>query len=168
MAENNQKLTLDLISKAHEKYANIKQIDVQLEVNGEIKTFKLEMYKYFSPVGIKECLTEFIRNMDYAKSSSKDGFGNIQEPYLMYLLIKHFTNLGETMPNTFKEQLASLTHMMNTSAFFQIMVHFDEEEIKKIREELEIMLVTFQDNYQIVEEIKKKAKGKIQNEDLLE
>jgi uncharacterized protein YpbB len=168
MAENYQQLTDGLISIAHEKYDNIKLIPVNLEIDGEVKTFELEMYKLFSPVGIKECLQEFVVNMDYAKSANKDGFGDVLEPYLMYLLIKHFTNLGESMPNTFKEQLGSLKHMMNTTAFFQIIIQFDPEEIKKIKEELEILIETFEDNYQILEELKKNAKGKLENPELVE
>jgi uncharacterized protein YpbB len=168
MAENIQQLNFDLISKAHEKYENIKLIPVKLEIDGEVQEFELEMYKLFSPVGIKECITEFVANIDYAKNTNREGFGDIQEPYLMYLLIKHFTNLGESMPNTFKEQLASLKHMMNTTAFFQIMLHFDENEIKKIKDEMESLLETFEDNYHIFEEMKKEARGKIENEDLLE
>jgi hypothetical protein len=168
MAENKELLNLDLLSKAHEQFENIKEIPVNLNIDGEVRTFTVEMYKYFSPVSIKECLQEYVRNMDYAKVSNRDGFGDIAEPYLMYLLIKHFTNLGETMPSEFNKQLNSLKQMMNTSAFFQILIHFDEEEIKKIKEDLEVMMVTFEDNYKIIEEIKNKAKSQVENKFLVD
>lgn len=168
MEKEKQTSPLDLIAKAHEKYENIKEIPVKLEIEGEVQTVNVEMYKVFSPVGIKECVTEFIGNIDVAKNINKQGFGDVQEPYLMYLLIKHFTNLGEHMPNNFKEQLLSLKQMMNTTVLFQLMVHFDESELDKIKEELEIALETFEDNYQIVEEIKKMAKDKVVNKDLLD
>lgn len=163
-----EKLTYDLISRSHEKFSNVKVITVKIEIEEEIKEFELDMYKYFSPVGIKNCSIEFIKNIDRARKEDVDGFGNVQEPYLLWLLIKHFTELGESMPNDFKEQMASLKEMIDTTAFFQIIIHFDENQIDLIREELEIAIATHEVNINYVSEMKKTFEKSLKDKSLLD
>lgn len=168
MSEQVQDFSLDILSKAHDKYENIKEVFVNVEIDGEVKTFKVEVYKVFSPVGIKQCVKEYVSNLDVAKNVNPNGFGDVTEPYFLYLLIKHFTNIGEQMPSNFKEQLVSLKHMMNTTVLFQIILHFDENEINKIKEEIEFIMEAFEDNSKILDGIKKKAEDEVDNKDLLE
>lgn len=156
-------LTMDMVEQANVEYENIKEILVDIEINNEIKIVKVSMYKVFSPVAIRDCLTEYIRNMEKAKNISKLGFGDIAEPYLFYLFIKYFTTLGEEMPTKFNEQLHSMTHMINKGVLFQIVAHFEEEEIDLVVEELDNLTKTFEDNYGLIDEMKKLARDKVHN-----
>lgn len=163
-----EQLTLDLISRSHEKYQNVKIVPVSLDINGELKKFEFEMYKHFSPIGVKDCITEFIKNIDKARKVDKDGFGDIAEPYLMWLLIKHFTELGKSMPSDFQEQFYSLREMIDTSAFFQIMIHFDQEEVVLIKEELEIAIATFETNKNYISDLRDKTLLELKDKTLLD
>ncbi len=169
MKENTaQKLTLEVIEKSNSQYEELKPIEVKLEIDGEIQTFELGVYEKFSPVSIKELIVEYISKIDLARKVNKDGFGNILEPYLMYLIIKHFTELGESMPNDFKKQLSSMKQMMNNSSFFQILSQFDEKEINKIKEQLEVMIATVNENSEALEELRKEYFDKLQDKSLLD
>ena len=169
MSKKNQKLTLDVVEQASSKYDEVKTGYVNIEVDGENKTFEIDIKKNFSPIGITNLISEFIKNMDFAKNVNKEGFGGISEPYLMYLIIKHFTSLGDSMPNKLDKQLVSLQHMMNTGTFFQIVVQIDEKEIKKLKEKLDEMMKTFESRLDLVEELKDEFYGdKIKNVALME
>lgn len=159
-------LTMDMIEQAHIEYENIKEILVDVNINNEIKIAKVSMYKVFSPVAIKNCLTEYIRNMEVAKNINKLEVDNIAEPYLFYLFVKYFTTLGEEMPTKFNQQLMSMTHMINTGVLFQILAHFDENEIDLVVEELDKLVESFEDNYGLVEEMKLLARDKIHHKEM--
>lgn len=160
--------SLEMLEKSNEKFTNIKEVAITTEVDGEDKAFKVEMYKVFSPIKIKECIVEYIKNTQIARNIDRDMFGEITEPYLFYLFIKHFTLLGDNMPNDFKKQLLSLEHMINTGVLFQILVHFDEQEVERVKGELEQALQTFEDNYGLIEAIKEEAKYVIENEGMID
>lgn len=163
-----QELPLEMLEKSSDEFANVKEVAVFVKVGGTDMPFKVEMYKMFSPLKIKQCVVEYIKNMDKARKLDTEGFGDISEPYLFYLFIKHFTVMGESMPNDFSAQIKSLEHMINTDVLFQLMVHFDEAEVERVRDELEQALNTFDDNYGIIEEFKKEAKYVIENEGIMD
>jgi hypothetical protein len=164
--EEIQKLSMEFISKASEKYENIKEVELELEIDGENKKFVVELYKHFSPISIKKCISEFVEKMERAKIVDKNGFGNITQPYLIFLIIKHFTTLN--LPESFEEQILTLEKMVNTGILFKIFLNFDEEEIKKINDELEFILNNFDKNKEIVEGLKKEFRNKIENKFLLD
>ena len=163
-----EKLTSELISRSHERFENIKVIPVNVDVDGEIKEVELEVFKLFSPTKIQECTREFIQNIDKARKVDRDGFGDITEPYLMWLIIKHFSEMENSMPNDFEKQIMSLKQMINTGVLFQIIVHFDNEQIELIKESLEIALATFNENEPHLIELKKRIKSELNDKSLVE
>lgn len=169
MSKKNQKLTLDVVEQASSKFDEVKTGFVNIEVDGENKIFEIDIKKEFSPIGITNLITEFIKNMDFAKNVNREGFGNISEPYLMYLIIKHFTSLGDSMPNKLDKQLVSLQHMINTGTFFQIMVQIEQSEIEKIKCKLDETLKTIESRVDLLEDLKDEFYGdKIKSVALME
>lgn len=167
-ANDVEELTLDMLTLANEKYANLKEILIEMEVEGKPRIFRVGMYKAFSPFAVKDCVMEFIKNISTARIFDKDGFGDIQEPYLMWLLIKHFTTIGESLPSDFSKQLDSLKVMINNGIFFQMVIHFDEDEVAKINTEMNEVLEAFVGNKEIFEEIKNRNADKITDKSILE
>lgn len=166
MTEQIQNLSMELIEKASEKYSNIREVVVKMEVDGVVRPFVVEVFKIFSPVSIKQCVQEFINKMDMAKARDKEGFGDIMIPYLMFLIVKHFTTLK--LPNTFAQELKAIEHMTNTGTLFQIMMYMDENEVSKVKDEINFVLENFDKNLPEFEEIKKAISKKLANKDLVE
>jgi hypothetical protein len=164
--ENVKPLTLDDIFKASDKYENVKEIQFDLEIDGELRHFSVEIYKYFSPIHVKQCIMEFISKMEHVKSVDKDGFGDIAYPYLMFLMVKHFTTLK--LPEAFNEQVVVLKKMLETGVLFKIYLNFDENEIKKIHDELKFIIDNFDKNIDAVNKFKEELREQIQNKELLE
>lgn len=163
-----EKLTYELISRSHETFENVKVIPLKIVVDEEVKEVELEILKMFSPTKIQECTREFIKNIDKARKVDRDGFGDITEPYLMWLIIKHFSEMEESMPNDFEKQILSLKQMVNTGVLFQIIVHFDNEQIELIKESLEIALATFNENEPHMLELKNRIKKDLNDKTLTE
>jgi hypothetical protein len=166
MADQIQNLSMELIEKASEKYANIREVVIQMEVDGEVRPFKVEIYKVFSPVGIQQCVAELVEKIDIARSKDKNGFGNIIIPYTIFLIIKHFTTLK--LPNVFSQQIKAIEHMINTGILFQIFMYFDEEEVNKIRNEIMFVLDNFDKKLPEIEKLKAEIREKLINKDLVE
>ena len=165
-----EKFSLDLISKSHEKYENLRVVPIILNIDEkEVKT-ELNVYKLFSPVKIQECVSEFISNIDKVRrrKNNRDGFGVVLEPYLMWLMIKYFTELEDSMPTKFDEQIDSIIKMINTGAMFQIMIHFDESQIELVKEHIEIALDTFDKNKEVLDNLKLEYSKKIVDKSLLD
>lgn len=167
-ANDVEELTLDMLTLANEKYENLKEILVEMEVRGDMRVFRVGMYKVFSPFTIRDCVMEFIKNMSTARVFDKDGFGDVQEPYLMWLLIKHFTTIGENLPNKFSEQLDSLKVMINNDLFFQLIIHFDENEVAKLNTELNSILEAYTENKEIFQQMKVENADKFTDKSILE
>lgn len=165
MAEAIEKLSLDMLVSASEKYENINELTLELEINGEVKTAIVELYKYFSPMQVKDCVKEFIQKFDIIRKKDKDGFGDITEPYLMFLIIKHFTTME--FPDDLQSQLKYIERMLNTGIMFKIFTAFDDKEIVKIREQIEFVLENFGKNEEIMKELKQSMKGKLENPSLI-
>lgn len=154
--------TMDMLSRAHKKYENLKEAFIAVNVDGEEKVVTVEVYRIFSPIAIKQCIAEYVKNMEVAKNVDKYGMEDVAEPYLLYLMVKHFTTLGESMPKNFKEQLTSLQYMINENVLFQIVAHFDETEVERVKKGIEEIIVTFEDNYGLVDEMKAMAKEQLE------
>lgn len=165
-----EKFSIDLLSKSHEKYENLKVVPITLDIDGKEVETELSVYKIFSPVKIQECVNEFIINIDKVRrrKNSRYDFGNVVEPYLMWLMIKYFTELEESMPTKFEEQINSINQMINTGALFQIMIHFDEEQIELVKEHIEIALETFDKNKDVLDKMKMEYAKKIVDKSLLD
>lgn len=166
MSEVVQDLNLEVIKKASEKFENIEEVFIDVEIDEEIKTFKVEIYKYFSPIQITQCITEFIEKIDLARKKDKSGFGNIMYPYAIFMIIKHFTTLK--LPNDFNEQILTIEKMINTGLLFEIFMSFEQEEIEKIKSKLELTLANFDKNHDLLEKFKKEVEPKIENKFLLD
>lgn len=166
MAENIQSLDMTLIEKASEKYSNVREVFVQMEIDDEVKPFKVEIYKVFSPIGVKSCVRELIEKLDMVKARNKDGLGDIVIPYMMFMIIKHFTTLE--LPNVFSHQIKALEHMTNTGILFQIFMYFDENEVNKIREEIIFILDNFESNLPEIEKLREEIRAKLKDKSLVE
>lgn len=166
MSETIQTLNMELIERASDKYANIREVVIQIEMDGQVRPFIVEMYKHFSPVSIKNCVQEFVEKMDMVRARDKDGFGDIMMPYLTFLMIRHFTTLE--LPNTFAKQLKAIENMLNTGIMFQILMHFDDAEVKKVREELDFIIENFDSKLPEIEALKKEIKEKLADKTLVD
>ncbi|MCR8994653.1 hypothetical protein [Brevibacillus laterosporus] len=166
MPETMQMLNMELIEQASDKYANIRNVVIQVEMDGQVRPFIVEMYKHFSPVSIKNCVKEFVDKMDMVRARDKDGFGDIMMPYLTFLIIRHFTTLE--FPHTFAKQLKAIEHMLNTGIMFQILMHFDEKEVKKVHDELDFILKNFDSKLPEIESLKKQIKEKLTDKTLVD
>lgn len=169
MEEFIKDLEYGTIQKASEKYENIVEAFISLEIEGQQVPFKVEMYKVFSPVAIKECVMELIEKMELAqthKRKVRDGIGSIVEPFTMFLCIKHFTTLK--LPEIFEEQVIAIKNMLNTSALLQIYMNFDPEQLKILNEEVSMILENFENNMEFIQEYKKEFYDKVSDKSLLE
>lgn len=165
-----EKFSLDLISKSHEKYENLKTITIFMDVDGELKETELDIYKIFSPVKIEECITELINNMDKIRRLKGRSFNleGVIEPYLMWLIVKYFTELEDSMPKKFEDQIISIKEMINTGVLYQIIANFDTEQIELIRENLEIAVETFENNKDVLDKLKLQISKELADKTLLE
>lgn len=166
MADKIQSLDMELIERASEKYSNVREVIIHMEIDGEVKPFFVEIYKVFSPVGIKQCVAELIEKIDLVKTRDKDGFGNIIIPYMMFMIIKHFTTLN--LPNVFSHQLKAIEHMTNTGTLFQIFMHFNENEVNKVREEISFVIDNFDKKLPDIEKLRKEIQEKLVDKSLAE
>lgn len=167
MTHEYQSLDYQVIEKASEKYENLKEVLVLLEVDGKLRSYSVEMYKHFSTVQITQCVREIIEKLDHLRVRNK---GEIERsvvvPYMIFLIIKHFTTLN--LPNTFAEQLKAIENMTNTGAMFQILMAFDENEVAKVQSEVNRVLENFDKNLEEVEDLKRDLMLKITDKTLLE
>lgn len=167
-------LTMEVIEKSAQSFEKTKKVDVIVEIDGEKRAFEIEVYKKFSPVKIQGLLKEYVKNLDiarlkqYQKVKTREFQVNIAEPYFLYMLVKYFTNLGESMPTEFDKQIASLEHMINTTVLFQIVANFDESEIQKIKEALETLLENLESNIENIDELIEEYYDKLEDKSLLD
>lgn len=167
MSEQIQELNLEIIKKASEKYENIEEVFIDIEIEEDVvKPFKVEIYKFFSPTQINDCIAEFIEKMDLARRKDKDGFGDIMYPYIVFLIVKHFTTLK--LPNDFNSQVLAIENMINTGVLFRIFMSFEQEEIERLKDKLQTIVENFDKNHSLVEQFKKQISPKIENKFLLE
>lgn len=138
MAENKRMLDVEMIDGANKKYEKTKDVPLQVEVtneDGEIEKQEaiVEIDVTFSPTKIKSCVREFIDKMDYLrKIRALDD--SIQELYLLFIVIKHFSSLQ--LPQTYKAQIQSIEKMLNNDLLFPIYAEFEPTELEKISIEL--------------------------------
>lgn len=161
-----RELSMELINKANEKYESVNHVIIQVEINGQFQPARVGIYKEFSTVGIKQCIAELIDKLDMAKARDRVGFVDAIMPFMMFMMIKHFTTLN--MPVVFAEQLKAIDHMINTGTLFQIFMNFDEEQVKRVQEELQFVLDSFESKSDEIEKLKVEIKDKLVNKDLLE
>lgn len=166
MTEQIQILDFQTIERASEKYENIREIKVGMEVDGDINHFIVEIYKHFSPVSIKNCVIELVEKMDMVKGRNRDAMDGLLVPYMIFLAIKHFTTL--TLPNSFAQQLKAIEHMTNTGVMLQIFSAFDGEELDKLNEEVSYAVKNFDKNLPEIEKLKEQIKEKLEDKTLLE
>lgn len=162
------KLNLSVIEQSNKKYNEVRTEKVYIDIDGEQKEFEIDIAKTFSPLAVKELLVEYIDNMQTARMSRRYDFEKIAEPYLLYLLIKHFTSLKKEIPRDFKQQLVSLQHMVNSEVFFQIISLFDINEVEKIKKELEMFITMIEENSDEIDKLIEEYYHKLQDKSLLD
>lgn len=163
---NYRSLDFQLIERASEKYENLKEVLVQMEIDGKIESFVVEIYKHFAPIQITQCVQELIEKLDHVRATNKGSVDGMVVPYMIFLFIKHFTTLE--LPNKFAEQLKAIEYMTNTGTMFQIFMSFDEDEIGKVQSEIAKVVENFNSNMEGMEEFKEQLRSKLVDKSLLE
>lgn len=166
MTETYRNLDFHLIERASEKFENLKEVLVQMEIDGKIESFVVEIYKHFATVQITQCCQELIEKLDHVRVKNKGQIETVLVPYMIFMLIKHFTTLE--LPNKFAEQLKAIEHMTNTGTMFQIFMSFDENEIGKVQSEISRVLEHFDSKMEEVEEFKEQIRAKLVDKSLME
>lgn len=170
-----EKNLLNLIEESGKKFDLQTEVMIKVEVYDEktdsttIEEAPIKIDKIFSPTKVKKCVYEYISNVTKMKSkySQDDDYVGVLEPYLIFMLVKHFSSLGKDIPQDIPTQIALMQNMIDSSALFQIMIKFDEDEITKIKEEIEIALAVFNANLEEVEGKVKSMRHLIKNQDML-
>jgi uncharacterized protein (UPF0297 family) len=166
MTEQLQSLDFQLIERASEKYENIKEAIINMEVDGEVQPFIVEIYKHFSPVQVKMCVQEFVEKLHHVRTHDKSGFEGVVMPYMMFLIIKHFTTLK--LPNRFAEQLVAIEHMTNTGTMFQIFMYMDENEVNKVKQEVGFVVENFESNLEETKDFQNQIRSMLTDKSLME
>ncbi|OME53979.1 hypothetical protein BSK59_15470 [Paenibacillus odorifer] len=166
MTEQPRILDFQIIERASEKYANLREVIVHIELEEKIESFIVEIYKHFSPLQIKDCVAELVEKLDYVRPHTKNDTSNIMVPYMIFLIIKHFTTL--VLPDSFPEQLKAIEHMTNTGTMFQIFMSMDEEEIARVQDEVSFVVDNLNLNVAKTEEYKNLIREKLVDKSLLD
>lgn len=166
MTEQPRILDFQIIERASEKYANLREVIVHVELEEKIEPFIVEIYKHFSSIQIKDCVAELVEKLDYVRPHTKSDTSNIMVPYMIFLIIKHFTTLK--LPDSFPEQLKAIEHMTNTGTMFQIFMSMDEEEISKVQDEVSFVVDNLNLNVAKTEEYKNLIREKLVDKSLLD
>lgn len=165
---------LDLVEKSNSKFKLQKPVSIKGEVlqndgKSKIEEEEILVDRIFSPKKISKLMNEFYTNSNKLKNQVKEeDYENILEPYLMFLMVKHFSDVGEYFPVDLEKQINLMDKMIDTSTLIQIFTSFEEREIKKINEEIEISLSVFEANQEHLEEVKDEAKKYVKNQDLVD
>lgn len=123
-----KKLNLNAIKKATKKYNEQKKTYVSLD--GENLEFCVDIY--FSPEKRTKLIQEIIQNMNYIKDVDE----SVYSSYILFLIIKYFSDINFVKENDFSKQISILTDMINAEVFNDIIDKFDNKEIEKLNNEL--------------------------------
>ena len=66
----------------------------------------------------------------------KDVDESVYSSYILFLIIKYFSDINFVKENDFSKQLSILTDMINAEVFNDIIDKFDNKEIEKLNNEL--------------------------------
>ena len=123
-----KKLNLNAIKKVTKKYNKQKKVYVSLD--GENLEFCVDIY--FSPEKRTKLIQEIIQNINYLKDVDE----SVYISYVLFLIIKYFSDINFVKENDFSKQLSILTDMINAEIFNDIIDKFDNKEIEKLNNEL--------------------------------
>ena len=123
-----KKLNLNAIKKVTKKYNKQKKVYVSLD--GENLEFCVDIY--FSPEKRTKLIQEIIQNINYLKDVDE----SVYISYVLFLIIKYFSDINFVKENDFSKQLSILTDMINAEVFNDIIDKFDNKEIEKLNNEL--------------------------------
>lgn len=130
----NKKLDLHLIEEANKKY-DMKTVSIPVELNGEMQNAELKIYKKFPPTIVAKCLEEFVQKMSFVMEKNRGYFQEIYEPYLMFMIIKHFSDFPA--PTEYEKQIKVIRMMIDNDLLYKIFCEFDPNEISKLSNVLE-------------------------------
>lgn len=123
-----KKLNLNAIKKVAKKYNKQKKAYVSLD--GENLEFCVDIY--FSPEKRTKLIQEIIQNINYLKDVDE----SVYISYILFLIIKYFSDINFVKENDFSKQISILTDMINAEVFNDIIDKFDNKEIEKLNNEL--------------------------------
>lgn len=162
-----QDLSYEVIEKASEKYENVREVVIQLDIDEKIQFFKVEIYKHFGTIQVVQCVQELVDKLDRVRiKNGNDAMDKVFTPYMIFLIVKHFTTLK--LPETLPEQLKAIEHMTNSGALFQILLSFDEDEVDKIHDEISKVVNNFDNNLAEVEDFKEQVRKKLKDKSLMD
>lgn len=139
-------LDVNLLEKADSKYST-RFVELDIEIEGKTQKAVLEIDEVFRQSKIKACVQEFVEKMDYTVKIDKSFLEGVQEVYLIFLIIKHFSSFPA--PNSYTEQVKIINKFIDNKLLFEIYKEFDRDQIARIQEELNDVLDKFDENIDI-------------------
>lgn len=156
--QTSEKLTLKDLQKELLDVSVISEFPLE---NGKV----IKYHKLFDGVDIKELLKEIVLDMKYADSKNYDFFNNDGEflNYILLLIIKRFSHLGDEIGESFEEKIEALDVMTRLSYFNLFFEEiFLKDEVAKVIEEvnkvIDFSLQVVQEENRIIEFQKKQNK----------
>ncbi|MEK5036298.1 hypothetical protein MKY96_33135 [Paenibacillus sp. FSL R7-0302] len=128
MAKN---LTSTLITKEDKVLNYRSDAKIQSPVTGEI--YKLQIDRKFRKTKIMELTSELLVKIQDAKQKGIN-MEAIFIPYVMLLIVKHFTSIGNDMPADVTKQIGLLNKLIDLELLNPILMSFEDGEVESVYE----------------------------------
>jgi len=140
-----RELNLDLIEESYSQFDEKIEVEIPVEVKGNVEYATLTVDRYFSTSKIYNCVRELLNRADAVNKMKKKGnLENILEIYFMFMSIKYFTSFPA--PEKLDEQLKVINMMLETGLLFRIFAELDTEEVKKLLIEVNRVTQVLEEN----------------------
>ncbi len=125
---NKSKLNLNVINSANQKQFTTKTVTIP--VDG--KDYEVIIDQVFKTTKIEKMVMSFLQSDKIKKVNELED--SIRITYVMYLVLKEFTNLD--IPNSlkFEEEINLIDNLINLGIFEAIFEHIPDEEIQRVNE----------------------------------
>lgn len=160
-----KKLTLKKIQSEHKKLNTMSTFVYDEDTNTRIK-----YYEQFSESKIDELLKELHSSLVYVEENNLEFFKDEAEFILFthFLIIKHFTDLGDEIPDDFPTQFTIMHQLYDKGIYHKLMNDmFDGNEIMKVLDRIDEMVnMVLKIDEAAREELAKL--GQLQNKDIFD
>jgi hypothetical protein len=145
-----EKLSIEKLEQYEQALKDSERVEFSIEYEGKEETVYITVDKVFTKTSISACINEYVRNVDKLRKRKVDIENGFLEMYLLFMLIKHFTDLD--MPTQIEKQLIVMERLINTGLIFYIFMEFPQEQIAKLMRELDKLTELFVQQLENVEE----------------
>lgn len=126
-----RELNLDLVEESYSRFDEKFEVEIPVEIKGNIEYAKLTVDRYFSTAKTYNCVRELLNRADAVNKMKMAGnMEDILEIYFMFMSIKYFTSFPA--PEKLDEQLKVINMMLETGLLFRIFAELDTQEVKKL------------------------------------